>query len=415
MRKGSFHYRRMDRASVSQMLRGLVRWTGEIARQFQRRQCASHAASLTFTTLFAIVPFTAVVYSVLSALPGFEDIGNILRGFVFENFVPESAGRIEDFLIEFSDQAQNLTFVGVILLIISTIMLLMSVEHAFNHVWDVTEARRGLVRLAGYWGVITLGPVLVGIGFLASSYLTTMPLLSEAGIEPLRLTIVEYLPELSGFFAFSLLFYAVPNCRVPPLHALAGGLIATLLFEIAKSLFTATMGIGNLNVIYGAFAVLPLFLLWVYLVWSIILGCAILVAGLSPNQERDTYGTPLLLKCLWVLEILAVVHPKGSLPRELQRQADLTKPQWSEALDELVNLGLISQEGQFLILGESAQSLPLFALYQRFPKGVTGEALRTYQGSKELVEPLIKYLQRGEDVLSEPMRLPTTTNRETGA
>ncbi len=397
------------------MLRGLVRWTGEIARQFQRRQCASHAASLTFTTLFAIVPFTAVVYSVLSALPGFEDIGNILRGFVFENFVPESAGRIEDFLIEFSDQAQNLTFVGVILLIISTIMLLMSVEHAFNHVWDVTEARRGLVRLAGYWGVITLGPVLVGIGFLASSYLTTMPLLSEAGIEPLRLTIVEYLPELSGFFAFSLLFYAVPNCRVPPLHALAGGLIATLLFEIAKSLFTATMGIGNLNVIYGAFAVLPLFLLWVYLVWSIILGCAILVAGLSPNQERDTYGTPLLLKCLWVLEILAVVHPKGSLPRELQRQADLTKPQWSEALDELVNLGLISQEGQFLILGESAQSLPLFALYQRFPKGVTGEALRTYQGSKELVEPLIKYLQRGEDVLSEPMRLPTTTNRETGA
>ena len=394
------------------MLRGLARWTGEIARQFQRRQCASHAAALTFTTLFALVPFTAVIYGVLSALPGFEDIGNVLRGFVFENFVPESAGRIEDFLIEFSDQARNLTFAGVILLIVSTIMLMMSVEHAFNHVWGVTEARRGLVRLAGYWSLITMGPVLVGIGFLASSYLTTLPLLTEAGIEPLRMTVVEYLPELSGFFAFSLLFYAVPNCRVPPLHALAGGLIATLLFELAQSLFTATMGIGNLSVIYGAFAVLPLFLVWVYLVWSIILGCAILVAGLSPNQDRESHSTPLLLKCLWILELLAILHPKGSLPRELQRQADLTKSQWGEALDELDKLGLVRQEGQFLMLGESAQSLPLFDLYHRFPKGVTLETLRSYKGSQDLVEPLIEFLQRGEDVLSEPMRLPTT-NRET--
>ena len=394
------------------MLRGLARWTGEIARQFQRRQCASHAAALTFTTLFALVPFTAVIYGVLSALPGFEDIGNLLRGFVFQNFVPESAGRIEDFLIEFSDQARNLTFAGIILLIVSTIMLMMSVEHAFNHVWGVTEARRGLVRLVGYWSLITMGPVLVGVGFLASSYLTTLPLLTEAGIEPLRMTLVEYLPELSGFFAFSLLFYAVPNCRVPPLHALAGGLIATLLFEIAQSLFTATMGIGNLSVIYGAFAALPLFLVWVYLVWSIILGCAILVAGLSPNQDREAHSTPLLLKCLWILELLAILHPKGSLPRELQRQAELTKSQWGEALEELDKLRLVTQEGQFLMLGESAQSLPLLDLYHRFPKGVTLEALRTYRGSQDLVEPLIEFLQRGEDVLSEPMRLPTT-NRET--
>lgn len=405
----------MNRAAVAGTLRSIARWSGEIGHQFQRRQCASHAASLTFTTLFALVPFTAVIYGVLSALPGFGDIAGLLRGFLFENFVPASAGRIEEFLIEFSDQARNLTFAGVILLIVSTIILMMSVEHAFNHVWGVTEARRGLVRLVAYWGVITLGPVLVGIGFLASSYLATLPLLAEAGIEPLRLTIMEYLPELSGFFAFSLLFYAVPNCRVPPLHALAGGLVATLLFEFAKSLFTATMGIGNLNVIYGAFAVLPLFLVWVYLVWSIILGCAIIVAGLSPDLDRDTRGTPMLLKCLWILEILAILHPKGSLPRELQRQADLTRSQWSEALDALLCLGLVTQQGQFLLLGESVRSLPLLDLYQRLPTGVTVEALRSYQGSQEMVAPLIDFLQQGEDILSEPMRLPTATNRETGA
>lgn len=387
------------------MLQSVRNEFAEILRLFRRRQCFSHAASLTFTTLFAAVPFTAVIYAVLSTAPGFEDVGDLLRGFVFENFVPESAGRIEDLLVEFSNQARNLTFVGIILLIASTVMLMMSVEHAFNHVWGVTEARRRLIRLVGYWGLITLGPLLVGLGFLASSYLASLPLLAEAGVQPLRLTFVEFLPELSGFMAFSLLYYAVPNCRVPPLHALAGGLLATILFELAKELFTTTMGIGNLHVIYGAFAVLPLFLLWVYLVWSIILGVAIVVARFSPDEQRSGNASPLLVKCLRLLELVALTHPKGGLARELARQADMTRSEWTEVLDELIGLQVLKQEGQYLVSGNAFDSLPLMDLYMRFPHGLTLSAIKNYPGNRDLVLPLISFLEQGEAILSQPVGL----------
>ncbi len=405
MQRDGRHCRHAIKASASQLFQSVHSELAEILRLFKRRQCFSHAASLTFTTLFAAIPFTAVIYGVLSATPGFEDVSGLLRGFVFENFVPKSAGRIEEVLVEFSDQARNLTLVGITLLIASTIMLMMSVEHAFNHVWGVTEARRGLIRLIGYWGVITLGPLLVGLGFVASSYLASLPLLAEIGVEPLRLTFVEVLPELSGFFAFSLLYYAVPNCRVPPLHALAGGLLASVLFELAKTLFTTAMGVGNLHVIYGAFAVLPLFLVWVYLVWSIILGVAIVIARFSSDEQRSGVAAPLLLKCLRVLELVALTHPKGGLPRELARQAEMTRGEWTEALDELLGLAALKQEGQYLVLGSASSSLPLRELYERFPHGLSLSALRSYPGSHELVEPLIKFIEQGDQLLSQPIRL----------
>ena len=398
------HYRCMKPRSPAEILRGTLRWFGEIAREFRHRQCASHAASLTFTTLFATVPFTAVVYLVLSALPGFDGLGAVLRGFIFENFVPESAGRIEEALVEFTEQARNLTFLGVVLLIVSIGMLLNSVEQAFNHVWGVNEPRRGLVRLIGYWGIVTLGPLMVGLGFLASSYVATLPILSEAGIAPARAQLVPYIPEAFSFLAFSLLFHAVPNCRVRVHHALAGGLLATVLLEVAKTLFTTIMTLSNLNVIYGAFAALPLFLVWVYLVWSIILGVALAVANFGGGESR-TGRTPMLLKVLWMIELVARVHPKGYAPRELARQADLTRIEWNEAMDVLGKLDVITLSEGFVLLGHSAQFLPLGQLYERFPAGVTLASLAEYPGQPGIVEPLARFLATGERMLASPLAL----------
>ena len=400
---GDYH-RSMSKGSIGEHLKSALRWLGEIARGFEHRQCFSHAASLTFTTLFATVPFTAVVYLVLSALPAFDGLTSVLRGFVFENFVPQSAGRIEEALIEFAEQARDLTLIGVLLLIVSTVALLMSVERAFNHVWGVTEARRGLVRLIGYWSVITLGPLLVGLGFLASSYLATLPILSEAGIAPARAQIVAYLPEAFSFLAFSLLFYAVPNCRVPAHHALAGGLLATLLLELAKALFTSIMGLSNLNVIYGAFAALPLFLLWVYFVWSIILAVALTIASFAGGRSGPEQP-PMLLKVLWMLELLARVQGKGYAPRELARQADFTRAEWNEAMDALATLGLVSETQGVLVLGGSAGSLPLSGLYQRFPAGLTQQSLSEYRGRAEVIAPLRQLLAQSRETLAAPMAL----------
>ena len=392
----------MSKTSPGEVVRAALGWFGELARTFKHRRCFSHAASLTFSTLFATVPFTAVVYLVLSALPGFDGLASVLRGFVFDNFVPESAGRVEALLIEFAEQARDLTLIGVLLLIVSTALLLMSVEHAFNHVWGVTEARRGVIRLIGYWSVVTLGPVLVGLGFLASSYLATLPVLSEAGIAPARAQLVAYLPEAFSFLAFSLLFYAVPNCRVPVLHALAGGVLATLLLELAKTLFTSIMGLSNLNVIYGAFAALPLFLVWVYLVWSIILAVALAVANLGGSEARHAQA-PMLLKILWMLELLAKVRGKGYSPRELARQADFTRAEWNQAMDALNKLGIVTEHKGLLRLGDSVSSMPLADLYHRFPVGVTLESLGEYSGRAQVVAPLKRFLAHGDEVLAAPL------------
>ena len=394
----------MEPRSPAEILRGTLRWFSDIAREFRHRQCASHAASLTFTTLFATVPFTAVVYLVLSALPGFDGLGTVLREFIFDNFVPESAGRIEEVLVEFTEQARNLTFLGVVLLIVSIGMLLNTVEQAFNHVWGVNEPRRGLVRLIGYWGIVTLGPLMVGLGFLASSYVATLPILSEAGIAPARAQLVSYIPEAFSFFAFSLLFFAVPNCRVRVHHALAGGLLATVLLEVAKTLFATIMILSNLNVIYGAFAALPLFLVWVYLVWSIILGVALAVANLG-SDESPSGRTPMLLKLLWMIELVAGVHPKGYAPRELARQADFTRAEWNEAMDALGKLDVITQSEGFVVLGRSAHSLPLGKLYERFPAGVTLASLAEYPGQPAIVAPLAEFLATGEHMLASPLAL----------
>ena len=177
-------------------------------------------------------------------------------------------------------------------------MMLVTIEKSFNLIWHVLEPRKGLQRFLLYWGVMTFGPPLLVAGTLISSYLISLPLVTGLDTFGLKETLLSYMPVIFSTAAFTVLYYAVPNTRVPFKHALLGGFITMILFEQAKNIFTLIVAKSNLAIIYGAFAAAPLFLSWLYLVWALVLIGAILVRTFSMKPEaNESQQHPPLIQC----------------------------------------------------------------------------------------------------------------------
>ncbi|SFQ05816.1 membrane protein [Geopseudomonas sagittaria] len=226
------------------------------------------AAALTYTTLFAVVPLMTVTFVMLAAVPAFRDLGEPIQAFIFRNFVPSAGEQVQAYLRGFSTQARELTWLGVAVLVATALLTLHTIEDAFNHIWRVRRARRGLSSFLLYWAILSLGPLLLGLGFAAGTYVTSLQLISGPRALPGAGTLIGLMPLLTGIAAFTLLYAAVPNTRVPLRHALLGGCFSALAFEVAKALFALYVSqFPGYQLIYGAFAAVPLFLLWIYLAW----------------------------------------------------------------------------------------------------------------------------------------------------
>jgi len=285
-----------------------INYAWRVFQRFLRDDGPRNAAALTYTSLFAVVPMLMVVYSMLSALPIFSGVGDELEIILFDHLVPSTGEVIQDYLGGFAKQARQLTLVGVIVLIVTAGMMIVSIEKTFNHIWRVEKPRRGLQALLIYWTVLTLGPMLLGAGLLLSSYLTTLPLLDRlngftgGGVASLW----AFLPFLFSVLAFTMLYWAVPHCSVRFSDAAVGGLAMAVLFETAKKTFTwFVSSFPSYELIYGAFAAFPLFLMWVYIAWIMILLCAqwVAVRGL-PEENTLPDKLPAGLQMLLVLREL---------------------------------------------------------------------------------------------------------------
>src|SRR5690606_21324134 len=192
-----------------------------------------------------------------------------------------------------------------IFLVISAYLMLADIEKNFNAVWGGLSERKGVANFLLYWAVLSLGPLLLGVGLVMSTYLASLRLFMDAhdalGILAL---VFEIAPFLLTTAAFTLLFVAVPNCKVPLVHGFIGGLATTLVFVIFKALFSWVVSKSSFTLIYGAFAIVPLFLLWINLIWTVILGGAVLVRtisiyqiGLKDRRYPDLLATLLVLWC----------------------------------------------------------------------------------------------------------------------
>ncbi len=259
----------------------------EIVATFIEKSCQRTAAALTYMTLFALVPLLAVFYAMFSLFPAFDGLDQQLQNMIFSHLLPDSGSDLTNYLSDFSSKARELSAPGAALLIVTAYIMLTNIEKSFNFIWGVKKPRKGMSSFLIYWAVLSIGPLLLGSGLAISTYLLSLQLLvDEYDIYGLSRFFFSLFPWFMTASTFTLLFAAVPNCRVPIKFAIIGGVTSALCFEMLKWGFGYVVANSSFNSIYGAFAVVPLFLLWINCLWMIILAGAVLVRSLSERGYK---------------------------------------------------------------------------------------------------------------------------------
>lgn len=333
-----------------------------------------NAASLTYTTLLSLVPLMTVSLAIFSAFPVSDKVVGELQSFIFENFVPASGEVVQQYFLQFSNKASKLTGVGFGFLIVVAIMMMVNIDQALNSIWRVRQKRKPLAKFLMYWAILSMGPLLIGLSVAATSYMVSMPIISDS-VETLGLRhrILAVMPPLAAAIAFSLLYAVVPNRKVPPSHAVAGGVLAALLFELAKRGFAFYVTqFPTYEAIYGALAVLPIFLVWVYLSWVVTLLGAEFAYCLSIFKDEGKHGSAAeggdlllayrLLHQLWIAQQSGVALSTGRLSVPLGHVPDERLEMLLQQL-ERAHLALQSVDGEWALARDLA-TVTLHDLYR---------------------------------------------------
>ncbi|NLW06124.1 MAG: YihY family inner membrane protein [Pseudomonadaceae bacterium] len=398
-----------------------INYAWRVIQRFLNDNGPRNAAALTYTSLFAVVPMLMMVYSMLAALPIFRGVGDELQVMLFDHLVPTTGAVIQDYMGGFAKQARQMTLVGAIVLIVTAGMMIVSIEKAFNHIWRVEKPRRGLQALLIYWTVLTLGPLLLGAGIVLSSYLTTLPLLNKldgvtgGGVA----TLWKFLPFMFSILAFTMLYWAVPHCKVRFRDAAVGGFAMAFLFEVAKKTFTwFVSNFPSYEFIYGAFAAFPLFLMWIYISWIMILLCAqwVAVRGLPKGYSTKDKLEPslqilIILRELWQAFAKAEGVEESylrSLTGSENAEQWQTNIEWMQANQWIV----FDREREVWLPGRDFNRISfaswLQALPWRIPKVDTWPD--TLDNLKELREVLVELQQQEALSLAAPLGQYVTAN-----
>jgi membrane protein len=252
-------------------------------QRFVDDKCFETAGALSYTTLVSLVPLTVAVFAILSAFPVFAEWRGSLANYAFQNFVPATGAKIQEYMLAFADKASQLTGISILVMLFSAVSMMISIEDRLNRIWRVRKARGWTSRLLLYWAALTLGPILVVGGLVVSSYLTALPMLQQAANQIVTgFGLLNALPFVITFVTLVLMYTMVPNRRVSWRHAAIGALLGAILFEFARWGFTQFIRRSpNYEEIYGALAAIPIFLLWIYLSWIIVILGASIAASIS--------------------------------------------------------------------------------------------------------------------------------------
>ena len=283
----------MFTATTSASLRTTLRpWQLAIVIAFKRSLKANTmqlASSLAFSTVFAIVPLLAVILSIFAALPEFEVFSLALQEYLANNLLPSQvSSNIMEYLNVFAAQARHLSTIGGIFLVGTIIALAISIDDALNTVWCVQEKRHAARRLFVYILIIVVGPILLSTLLWTTAFLARESFGHVMHLPALLELSLKLSPFIVSAMGFTVLFVVVPNTRVLWRDALLGGLVSALLLYVMKFGFALYVtSFSTYTLIYGAFAAIPVFLLWVYFSWlSVLLGAH--VAASLPLLRKQT-------------------------------------------------------------------------------------------------------------------------------
>jgi len=261
----------------------LIAFLRYLAQRAEEDRLPQVASSLTFTTLLSLVPLITIAAASIAAFPAFSGIATEFKIFLLTTMVPETAGKvITVYMEQFADAAAKLTAVGTAFLAVTAMLLVHTIFDAFNMIWRVRRRRPLAQRVLIYWAILTLGPLLVGVSISLTSWLVGVSLGLSGQVPAIGELLLRIAPVVLSAMAFTLMYAAVPNRYVPWRHALLGGLLAAAAFEAMKRGFAFYIShFPTQELIYGAFASIPIFLLWIYLSWLVILLGAMIAASLS--------------------------------------------------------------------------------------------------------------------------------------
>jgi membrane protein len=377
-----------------------------LGARFIQDQGLPSTASLTYTTLLSLVPLMTVTLAVFSAFPVSERVAEQVQDFVFANFIPASGEVLQQYFQQFSQKASQLTGAGFAFLVVVALMLMANIDRAFNTIWRVKSKRSPLSMFIVYWSVLSLGPLLIGVSMAVTSYLVSIPLFSAAADTfGIGRRLLGFAPLLASAVAFTLLYAVVPNRRVPIRHAVAGGVLAAVLFELAKRGFAFYLtSFPTYEAIYGALVAVPIFLVWVYLSWLVTLLGAEFTCCLGIYRDEWSIAKSgvnragfvqafRLLRRLWQAQ-----HGGESLSvKLLSRELEGVSVEHVESLlQDLHKASLVLKtEGGDWALARDLSEVDLFELYRagsfsfpriRQPEGVEDEVERAFWKILQQVE-----------------------------
>lgn len=288
----------------------LVRFARYVATKFRQDKCTQMAASLTFDTLLSLVPLITIALTLFSAFPVFADFSDQIKHFLLSNMLPETGGKmISRYVEQFAESATKLTTVGLVFLAVTAMLMMVTIDNAFNTIWRVSKPRPLMKRILVYWAVITLAPLLIGASLSLTSWLVGLSIGYAKEVPVFGVETLKIVPVLLTTVAFSLLFRVVPNRYVPMRHAIIGGLVAAAAFESMNRGFGFFVAhFPTYKLVYGAFASIPIFLLWIYLSWLTILSGALIAASLSRWKHHGVQQLNASGQFYFAVRILGVMQ-----------------------------------------------------------------------------------------------------------
>jgi len=366
---------RRDLVNTRRHVRATIEYVQLLNHRIREDRCLQVAGSLTFTTLLALVPLITIAVTVFSAFPVFSGFSIAIRQFFVTNLVPTSAGKvITIYMQQFADNAGKLTAWGIAILGISSVMTMLTIDRTFNTIWRVRRPRSLISRLLIYWAVLTIGPLLIGASLSVTSWLLSLSMGLVRDTEGAQVVLLKIVPLFLTCAALAFLYSTVPHRRVDTRDAIAGGTLAGIAFEGMKAAFGIYIkSVPTYKLVYGAFASFPIFLLWIYISWLVIIIGAEVTAALPYLRTggvrfRRRPGEQFL-EAIRLLRLLHQAYHTGRVMRTEELRVSLRLPleECELLLDRLAAAGWVaSTTSDGWVLVRDVSQIRLVDVYREF-------------------------------------------------
>lgn len=345
-----------------------------LIRNFIEDNSQQKAASLTYTTLLSIVPILTVLLMILSSIPALESVRDQISHLIYSNLLPQSGLQVSQYIDSFAEKSSNLTAIGAMALFVTSIMTLTTIERAFNEIWRVENRSGGIKSILRYWAILTLGPLVLGTAFIVSSTVQSLSFLNQQiggyGIDwNFWVQVVSFVVTITGFIG---MYWFIPKAKVPLKNAAIAGVFVAITFELLKYSFGIIMSnFTSYEAIYGAFAALPIFLLWIYLSWNLILLGVEISYTLTIFATKEVYPRHPLLSLLDMVNLVHAHYQEGSATSEEELRGVLGRkelPKWFTYLNYLLDSDLIAitENGDY-VLKRDLDHITLWDFYRTLP------------------------------------------------